>query len=81
VKGSISKLGLRTRVENHLRYEGIKTIQALLKRTPYEILLWRGFGLQMMHDLRDGLAKHGLKLKDDPGMHAIYLWYVEREKG
>ena len=74
MKGSIDELGFSKRVSNRLKYEGIKTIRALVNRTPYELLSWPHFGLSSIKEVRTVLEDRGLSLKDDPGSHAIWEW-------
>ena len=78
VKGRIEELGLPLRVENHLKYEGVRTIAALLKKTPYDLLQWRNFGIQSVKAVRKCLEARGLSLKDDPGIQAIWEWDQQR---
>src|SRR5262245_36741059 len=74
-KGSIRELQLPTRVLNRLEYEGIKTIRALLKKSPFDLLEWPGFGLASVKAVRRALEIRGESLKDDPGSHAIWVAY------
>lgn len=80
MKRSIRELGLPARVSNRLEYEGIRTIAALLKRTPWQLVEWPGFGLESYKSVHRTLASHGLSLKDDPGIRAVYEFIMQRDE-
>ena len=61
----IEDADLPTRVINHLVYEGIKTIGALVDLRAEDLRRWRGFGATSLRDVRRMLERHGLALRDD----------------
>ena len=69
------------RVHNRLEYEGVRTIRALLKRTPFDLLAWPGFSLESYKAVHRALADRGLGLKDDPGIQPIWKWVTVRDPG
>jgi DNA-directed RNA polymerase alpha subunit len=80
VKDSIRELGLPKRVVNRLEHEGIRTVRALVKRTPYDLLHWPGFGLESYKSIHRALELRGLSLQRDPGIHAMWEWITLRDK-
>ena len=64
---------------NRLEWEGVRTVRALVKKSPYELLDWPGIGFVSLWEIRDALQSRGLSLRDDPGRHAIWDWYQARK--
>src|SRR5688500_9393478 len=64
LRRSIRDLRLPTRTLNHLEYQGIKTLRGLVKYSKGDLLAWRGFAESSLKDVKRGLARFGLALRD-----------------
>lgn len=65
------KLGFSMRLLNSLEGNGIRSLKGLLRKRSVDLLNFRGFGATMEREVREKLARFGLKLKDDPKTYEI----------
>ncbi|MBQ6519933.1 MAG: phage integrase N-terminal SAM-like domain-containing protein [Anaerolineaceae bacterium] len=63
---NLSSLNLSVRVYNSLRRSGISTIEELVVKTEKDLLKLRNFGALSLSEVKESLAKEGLKLKQMP---------------
>jgi len=61
----ICELNLSVRARKCTTKLGINTISALIRRTPYDLMAVKNFGVTSLNEVREKLATRGLKLKDD----------------
>jgi DNA-directed RNA polymerase subunit alpha len=61
----IESLELTVRAMTACRIRGIKTIGELVAHSEDEIGRWKNIGPSTVHDMREGLARYGLRLRGD----------------
>jgi DNA-directed RNA polymerase subunit alpha len=61
----INNWDISVRCYNMLKYEGVRTLGDLTEKTAAELLRAPNFGKVSLAEIRQFLAEHGLKLKDD----------------
>lgn len=62
---SVSDLNLSVRARKCMARLGITTLGELVQRTPDELLATKNFGVTSLNEIRQQLAEHGLKLRND----------------
>ncbi len=61
----VSDLNLSVRARKCMTRLGITTLGELVQRTPDEMLATKNFGVTSLNEIRQQLAEHGLKLRND----------------
>lgn len=61
----VSDLNLSVRARKCMTRLGISTLGELTQRTPDELLATKNFGVTSLNEIRQQLAEHGLKLRND----------------
>lgn len=64
-EGAPEFMVFRKRIINCLRFEDILNSEQLIQESANDLLKIRSFGKVCLKEVRDTLAKHGLKLKGD----------------
>jgi DNA-directed RNA polymerase subunit alpha len=62
---SVADLNLSVRARKCMTRLGITTLGELTQRTPDELLATKNFGVTSLNEIRQQLAEHGLKLRND----------------
>lgn len=62
---SVADLNLSVRARKCMARLGITTLGELCQRTPDELLATKNFGVTSLNEIRQQLAEHGLKLRND----------------
>lgn len=62
---SVTDLNLSVRARKCMTRLGISTLGELIQRTPDELLATKNFGVTSLNEIRQQLAEHGLKLRND----------------
>jgi DNA-directed RNA polymerase subunit alpha len=62
---SVADLNLSVRARKCMARLGITTLGELTQRTPDELLATKNFGVTSLNEIRQQLAEHGLKLRND----------------